>query len=476
MKKILLYNSLILALCLLSAGSCKSKDPVNNKVETTNITYKPSNEIIPNPERGFYKYSEITPTIGGNALTQSQLDGYRSNNITLVYRIFYLKGFKNSALNQQALDIIAKDFVTARNGGVKLIVRFAYSSNENEPDAPLSIIKQHLDQLKPILQNNADVIYTVQAGLIGAWGEWYYTTNNLNNAGARAEVIKKLLEVVPTNRTIQLRTPAYKQQYFQRNTPLTYQEAFNGSEISRVGHHNDCFLASATDYGTYNNPTVDKAFLNKECLFAPIGGETCPPDGVAPANSTKAQDEMRYLRWTYLNDDYYNGVNNTWKIDGGMDNIKRELGYRFQLASGDFMTKTKPGGKFYSRILIKNLGYAPLYNERKVEIILKNISSGEKYKVRLNDIEPRFWQPQATNEIIVEAGIPQGIPEGKYNAYLNLPDFESSLYANSKYSIQLANENVWESSTGYNNLGVEINISAANKADNYSGSSVFEKM
>ena len=33
------------------------------------------------------------------------------------------------------------------------------------------------DQLAPILQSNSDVILTVQAGFIGLWGEWYYTTH-----------------------------------------------------------------------------------------------------------------------------------------------------------------------------------------------------------------------------------------------------------------------------------------------------------
>jgi pimeloyl-ACP methyl ester carboxylesterase len=40
-------------------------------------------------------------------------------------------------------------------------------------------VVSHLDQLQPILTDNYDVIAFVQAGFIGSWGEWYYTTNNL---------------------------------------------------------------------------------------------------------------------------------------------------------------------------------------------------------------------------------------------------------------------------------------------------------
>ncbi len=33
--------------------------------------------------------------------------------------------------------------------------------------------------------------------------------------------------------------------------PLAANEAFNGTDKARIGFHNDCFLASADDYGTY---------------------------------------------------------------------------------------------------------------------------------------------------------------------------------------------------------------------------------
>ena len=58
----------------------------------------------------------------------------------------------------------------ARKAGIKIILRFAYSIAMDEPDAPLSVILQHLDQLKPILQENKDVIAVLQAGFIGSWG------------------------------------------------------------------------------------------------------------------------------------------------------------------------------------------------------------------------------------------------------------------------------------------------------------------
>ena len=67
------------------------------------------------------------------------------------------------------------------------------------------------------------------------------------------------------------------------------------------------------------------------------------------------------------------------------------------------------------------------------------------------------------------------MPAGEYELYLNLPDPEVTLYNNPAYSIRLANENVWDETTGYNKLNIKIQIGTANKGDVYSGSLFFEK-
>ena len=45
--------------------------------------------------------------------------------------------------------------------------------------------------------------------------------------------------------------------------------------ISITGHHNDCFLADATDSGTYVNKSVEYPYLQQDTLYCAMGGETC---------------------------------------------------------------------------------------------------------------------------------------------------------------------------------------------------------
>jgi len=71
----------------------------------------------------------------------------------------------------ELLQQIDNDFAAAREAGVKLIIRFCYTEDINEPDAPVRIVLAHIEQLKPIIQKNGDVIFAMQAGFIGTWGK-----------------------------------------------------------------------------------------------------------------------------------------------------------------------------------------------------------------------------------------------------------------------------------------------------------------
>ena len=98
-----------------------------------------------------------------------------------------LEGFAHKALTADLLDKIKNDFAAAREAGVKLILRFAYTVTThggNCPegficppykDASKKIVLAHIAQLKPILQENADVLACMQMGFIGMWGENYYS-------------------------------------------------------------------------------------------------------------------------------------------------------------------------------------------------------------------------------------------------------------------------------------------------------------
>ena len=42
-----------------------------------------------------------------------------------------------------------------------------------------------------------------------------------------------------------------------------------------TGHHNDCFLASSLDRGTYINRSLEYPYLKDDTKYTVMGGETC---------------------------------------------------------------------------------------------------------------------------------------------------------------------------------------------------------
>ncbi|MDR2836016.1 MAG: DUF4832 domain-containing protein [Bacteroidales bacterium] len=459
MKQIKIFITLLVILCCMSFNKKPfDKKPVKTGVKSlTTIEYENSDSLFPNPERGLVQpYDRLLDVNWEGNFENWWLNDYRNINYSLIYRCYYLNNFRDTLIHTTALQRIEEDFATLRECGFKVVLRFAYTweNSDSEPDASLEIILQHLDQLEPLLQQNSDVIAVLQAGFIGPWGEWHSSYNGLNNATSHNILITKLLEVLPANRMIQLRTPAFKRTFVERTTPIQSYEAFSGIDVARIGHHNDCFLTGGDDCGTYQSPVIDdKFYVSQDCLYAPIGGEM-PGTGVGVLEPEAAMAEMRYLHCSFM----YGIHDNLTDVK---DELIKDLGYRFELISGNFTTEIVPGGNFSADITLKNVGYASLYNERDVELIFKNTSTNYIYKVKLTD-DPRFWQSDSIIHINVSLNMPTDIPSGDYLLYLNLPDPAITLCNNPKFSIRLANKNIWEEQTGYNNLLVTINIDENN--------------
>ena len=56
------------------------------------VTYKSSDEVLRNPERGFY--TELTSQAEQSPLTPSSLAEIKAHGETLILRMYYLKSFK----------------------------------------------------------------------------------------------------------------------------------------------------------------------------------------------------------------------------------------------------------------------------------------------------------------------------------------------------------------------------------------------
>ena len=450
--------------------------PAQNTVSRTYTADNTTN--FSNPERGFYEHIEQVVTADGTSnLSDQCFTKGRTEGRSLLLRLYYLDNFRTKTLPQAVLNEIAADMAKFRTNGFKCILRFAYTAKayndaSQNQDASPNIWQQHLSQLKPVLQANADVIYVVQAGFLGAWGEWYYSNQGIGYnvpAATRTALINALLDAVPANRCVQLRTPKFKTDYIGNTTVLTDATAYQGTPQARLGHHNDAFCNGADNMGTYTNVATDKAYIAQECLYVPNGGETNIEADHASnytdyGTGEKAAAEMKKLHYSYLNYSYSTYATSQWQTETDAsgssyyDIMARQMGYRFVLTDGTYPTQATAGKNMHISLKINNTGYAPLYNERHAYIVLENTDN--TYRIQLQS-DPRSWRPDQTTSITEDLSLPAEMVAGTYALYLHLPDADSRIAANPAYAVRLANTDIWDSATGYNSLNAQITIAPA---------------
>ncbi|MBS0000727.1 MAG: DUF4832 domain-containing protein [Cyclobacteriaceae bacterium] len=444
-------------------SSCNRESPGLDdlNIRTTEYANDPTN--FSNPERGFFG-QQLSDSNSPSALWPGYLDQLRDINITLVRRLYSMTTFRADPISMDFLQHIQEDLDLIRNKGFKIILRFAYTFNEPEPhnDAPLQVVLSHIDQLTPILQQNADVIALMEGGFIGRWGEWHTSSNGLANPDDMRTILFRLLDVLPENRAVAIRYQQAKKDIYERDDPIGLAQAYNGSNRSRTGHHNDCFVADVDDWGTYwpiNEASLNaqKDYLNQENKYLPQEGETCncnPPGSDCP----HALQELERMRWSALNKDYIDCVLDSWATQGCYDEIAKRLGYRFRLIRSEIPKSVPLDSILAVSFTLRNDGYATPYNARDLELVLRSEADGsvQRYKI---DSDPRKWLPN-DGEIRVDFSIviPDTFVPGEYEVLLNLPDPEPTLNTDPRYSIRLANQNVWEPGTGYNSLLTDIMV------------------
>ncbi len=472
------------------------------------INYAVSMEDFPNPERGFYLASGSKP---GN-LFDDELIKLRTTNtiksstanyatqITLIYKGYLLTDFIKNDISNEFLKQLQTDFNSIRRAGLKIVLRFSYTDKTTKGncpdgsicppygDAPKLIVLKHIKQLKPLFQKNADVIAVVQQGFIGIWGENHYTDYfgdaSRNDLGFipdsswqdRNEMLKALLNAVPKNRMVQVRTPQFKQRFtggpnaLVNSNSTTQSVAFNMSNEARIAFHNDCFLASEDDYGTFADNGNSKSkkieanldlrnYFKDDSKYVAVGGETCD-DSFSPQNDCAplgyAQKEMAAMHYSFLNVSYNNLVNNDWQTQGCMDEIKRKLGYRFTIKNSVLPEKINIKDTMLINIKLTNEGFASPYNPRPLQLILRNKSTKKIVSILLK-VNLQFWF-SGDHVIEEKIALPKNIAAGQYEMLLFLPDEAKSLKNRPEYAIRFANTDIWEAETGFNRLNHIINI------------------
>ena len=388
------------------------------------IEFKVSNAVLANPERGFWRASaENFIDVNLNDLLS-----IRNQGITLVYVVVRLDDYRDKSLSSELLAQLDQSFEIAKQSGVKIILRFAYnypnssSEYENAKDAPLEMVLQHIKQFGPMINKNKALVAVFQAGLIGAWGEQHTSSNHLDTPENKIIIRDALLEALDQNIAIQWRYPPDLISWMPNLTP---------AERRRTAFHNDCFLSSPTDVGTYAEDKAQRTSQRAammaltENTFHTV--ETCDAQKQKIRKTCKAiLEEGAAFHVSTMNIDYYDGFHKAWKKQGCYAEIDNKMGYRFALKSANLHNDKL-------EISVQNNGWARLSKPRSLQVVAVT----ENTRTRLNALNSDLATISArqSNSFVYEL---PNLAASKF--CISAPDPEPSLANNPAYAIRFAND------------------------------------
>lgn len=382
-----------------------------------------------------------------------------NENVTVLLREFWLNDFINSStISQSYLNNMQTDFNRARLAGVKLILRFGYSEDDTNEDTELqqasrANIINHIIQLTPVLNQNSDVIVSIQAGFIGTYGEWYstgnspefghkdnITTEQWNNRNA---VLTAMETSFPNNIPLQVRYLEILQTL--RPTLAT---------TNRIGLYNDAFLDNWCDSGTFpcsgqfGTPSqTNQNYLINLTKNLPMSGETdrfqVNNVQLPRTQCPNAAIELDKYNWSLINTEYQQDVISNWQSNGCYSDFQKRLGYRYELINSTLSDNS-------ITINIKNTGYANIFKNRTAYLVFRNINTSQDYKLVIDTDLENWITNQATTLVTDFSNF--NLPNATYKLYLELPDPSISLRDNNAYKIRTANLTTWLSTNGYNDL------------------------
>jgi hypothetical protein len=452
--------------------------------------------MLSNPERGF-RFEQIVqvPDLNDpwNLSKHLDMDTVLSDwekemdatdgHVRLAQWYIYLSEFKDAPLSQEALDAIQKSFDAFRNKGYKMLLRFTYQAPEAQapytnviPNA--SRILAHLDQLKPLIAANVDVINVYQMGLIGAWGEWH-SFGNAYNQTDKDNLVAKVLEVLPASRQTHMRLISDR---------AAIRSVSDAVKDTRIGFHNDFFgdrnTYAATSSGYYGGN--DYEIVKDKSQLLMIDGESgwsrdCNSESGCIWQVSELFDIYEVLKqfldhhytsyslahgyyannayWKRLllskenldalhipyHPDYFKDTNGHPTNRTAYEYVRDHLGYRLYFKPGNESFSQKSYQLSYS-IDVQNYGFSALHNPREVHVVLLD-DANNIVATDLSSSDPSKWQSYApgddsyatlTHTISGTLTLPKGITTSShYKIGIWLAD--PILKNNKKYDIQLAN-------------------------------------
>ena len=382
------------------------------KAELTETT-----EELKNPARGWY---EIFPFQVEEKPDLKELSWCLSGKDTIALVLLDIGAFREKELDNKALGNIRNILRFFAENQYDVVLRVVYDRHgkalEREPFF-FELVKKHLKQLTPIVQEFERIIFVFQGMLVGNWGEMH-TSRFL--APAKLKEMWGLLQKGAGDKVyFAVRRPAQWR--------LLHPESCGRVELlcDKMGLFDDAIFGSENHLGTFGEATKEAAgwdghwrkedeleFEEQLCKYVPNGGEAICGEQY-PESGTVADTiaTLKRMHITYLNKSYDENILRLWKKwsweETGIwqnmslyDYIGRHLGYRFVIKDTEITLAESSTKNVVVNITVENVGFANLYQE--AEVLLEWVdNAGGQYSKKI-ECDMRRWEFGSSQTICCE--------------------------------------------------------------------------
>lgn len=321
-------------------------------------------------------------------------------------------------------------------------------------DAPLSTIVNHIAQLAPTLNQYNDVIYEIDAGFIGQWGEWHSSTHGNDTLTAHNQVITNERNHFPSNRHITLRRPAYKGNYLRG---LGY--GLTPGLLPQLGYHNWKFDDNSDMFYDPQNIlswNQDYTFYSNDVSFTANGADEFD---VTSFDANTALNRMQQYHYTIMA--VTPNLLSYWQTTnpGVLATMQRRLGYRVQVTQATTPNMVSRGYAYTVSVNLVNNGFAKLMNTRGMYAVFVNGNStylaGPLRDSNGNSDLTGLTLAAGIKTYTANFTLPNTFPIGTAQTTLWLPDNAANLHNNPLFSMHLDGTNVnWDATAGRNILAL----------------------
>lgn len=420
---------------------------------TESCEFTESARALKNPNRGFYHMHGYFIKDEVRSFKDYQEDlGWRyakDNETSLTMIQINLQYFRNREISDKGLESLDNLFRALEENvdDKHLILRFLYDwdgkNMQYEPNS-MDTILRHIEQVGPWLKEYKDQIFLTQGLFIGSWGEMHSSKFlGMENYQILAQA---LYEATADSTYLSVRMPAQWRMITGIADPNQVVRG-DGTLASRLGLFNDGMLGSWSDYGTYGNQTQaehgDFTFWNRQeelafqdilCRTVPIGGEIMNPNEYNDFENALA--DMKAMHVTYANRDFDTRVFDKWEktivqedscFDGmdGLTYMERHLGYRLVLRDAALAYDWKED-QLTAEITLQNVGFAPIYRDAGVELVLYDRERGREYSYACSpeqDIRDLAGGTQSDELMTLRWELSMGgMPQGELEVYFVISD------------------------------------------------------